>query len=64
MTQSEITAIRHHLNRRIEYRLGEVDFARQQGHDDGASSVAYMSEVNTLRGELLFLDDIEAGDAT
>ena len=60
---SEIDAVRRYLQKRIDYRLMEIAWAERCGHDDGTSSVAYMSEIRVLRGELLFLDDIEAGDA-
>jgi hypothetical protein len=60
---SKIDAIRRYLQYRINYRLGEINWAQVNGHDDGTSSVAYMSEIRVLRAELLFLDDIEAGDA-
>ena len=59
----EIGAIRRYLENRIDYRLGEIAWSQRYGHDDGTSSSTYMAEIRTLRGELLFLDDIEAGIA-
>lgn len=63
MTSSEITAIRRYLQRRIGYRHGEITWAQRTGDDDGTSPATLMSEIRTLRGELAFLADIEAGIA-
>jgi hypothetical protein len=60
---SKIDAIRQYLQYRIDYRLGEINWAQVNGHDDGTSSSTFMSEIRVLRGELIFLEDIEAGDA-
>lgn len=61
--RDEIAAIRRYLENRINYRLGEIAWSQRYGHEDGTSSTTYMAEIRTLRGELLFLDDIEAGIA-